>query len=43
MKTKTVLVTGGAGFYRLELSDEMIGRGAKVRIIDNFVTGFGKT
>jgi nucleoside-diphosphate-sugar epimerase len=40
MKTETVLVTGGAGFIGSNLADELIGRGAKVRIIDNFVTGF---
>lgn len=35
-----VLVTGGAGFIGSNLADELIRRGAKVRIVDNFVTGF---
>jgi nucleoside-diphosphate-sugar epimerase len=38
--TTSVLVTGGAGFIGSNLADELIRRGAKVRIIDNFVTGF---
>lgn len=38
--TSKVLVTGGAGFIGSNLADELIGRGAKVRIIDNFITGF---
>lgn len=40
MKTETVLVTGGAGFIGSNLADELIGRGAKMKILDNFVTGF---
>jgi nucleoside-diphosphate-sugar epimerase len=40
MKTETVLVTGGAGFIGSNLADELIRRGAKVKILDNFVTGF---
>jgi nucleoside-diphosphate-sugar epimerase len=35
-----VLVTGGAGFIGSNLADELIRQGAKVRIIDNLVTGF---
>jgi nucleoside-diphosphate-sugar epimerase len=35
-----VLVTGGAGFIGSNLADELIEQGAKVTIIDNFVTGF---
>lgn len=35
-----VLVTGGAGFIGSNLADELIRQGAKVTIIDNFVTGF---
>lgn len=35
-----VLVTGGAGFIGSNLADELIRRGANVRIIDNLVTGF---
>ena len=37
--TDRVLVTGGAGFIGSNLADELIRQGAKVRIIDNFVTG----
>ena len=40
MKTETVLVTGGAGFIGSNIADELIRRGAKVKILDNFVTGF---
>ncbi len=35
-----VLVTGGAGFIGSNLADELISQGAKVRILDNFATGF---
>ncbi|HEX6278885.1 MAG TPA: SDR family oxidoreductase [Pyrinomonadaceae bacterium] len=35
-----VLVTGGAGFIGSNLADELIRQGAKVRIVDNFITGF---
>ncbi|MBC7900470.1 MAG: SDR family oxidoreductase [Saprospiraceae bacterium] len=35
-----VLVTGGAGFIGSNLADELIRQGAKVRILDNLVTGF---
>lgn len=38
--TGTVLVTGGAGFIGSNLADGLIAQGAKVRIIDNLVTGF---
>jgi nucleoside-diphosphate-sugar epimerase len=38
--TSKVLVTGGAGFIGSNLADELIKQGAKVRIIDNLVTGF---
>ena len=34
------LITGGAGFIGSNLADELIRRGARVRIIDNFATGF---
>lgn len=40
MLTSKVLVTGGAGFIGSNLADELIRQGAKVVIIDNFVTGF---
>src|SRR5688572_14061647 len=39
ISTKT-LITGGAGFIGSNLADGLIRDGAKVRIIDNFVTGF---
>ncbi|MEO7539931.1 MAG: SDR family NAD(P)-dependent oxidoreductase, partial [Pyrinomonadaceae bacterium] len=38
--TPKVLVTGGAGFIGSNLADELIRQGAKVTIIDNFLTGF---
>jgi nucleoside-diphosphate-sugar epimerase len=38
--TPQVLVTGGAGFIGSNLAEELIRRGALVRIIDDFTTGF---
>jgi len=38
--TPTVLVTGGAGFIGSNLADRLIREGARVRILDNFATGF---
>ena len=40
MQSKKFLVTGGAGFIGSNLAEALIGNGAKVRIIDNFVTGY---
>ncbi len=34
-----VLVTGGAGFIGSHLSDALVERGARVRVLDNFATG----
>jgi nucleoside-diphosphate-sugar epimerase len=34
------LITGGAGFIGSNLADELIAQGARVRIVDNFLTGF---
>ncbi|MEW5901303.1 MAG: NAD-dependent epimerase/dehydratase family protein, partial [Acidobacteriota bacterium] len=36
---KTYLVTGGAGFIGSHLAEELVRRGAKVRVLDNFITG----
>jgi nucleoside-diphosphate-sugar epimerase len=38
-KSRTVLVTGGAGFIGLHLVDALIGGGLRVRILDNLSTG----
>jgi len=38
--TSKILVTGGAGFIGSNLAGELIKKGAKVTILDNFVTGF---
>ena len=38
--TPKVLVNGGAGFIGSNLAEALIDRGAKVSIVDNFVTGF---
>lgn len=38
--TTNILVTGGAGFIGSNLADELIGQGAKVKIIDDLSTGF---
>ena len=37
--TSRMLVTGGAGFIGSNLAEELIRQGAKVRIIDNLITG----
>ena len=38
-KSRTVLVTGGAGFIGSHLVDALIERGLRVRILDNISTG----
>lgn len=38
--TTKVLVTGGAGFIGSNLAGELIKQGAKVKILDNLITGF---
>jgi UDP-glucose 4-epimerase len=38
--TETYLVTGGAGFIGSNIAEALMASGAKVRIIDNFVTGY---
>ncbi len=38
--TTNVLITGGAGFIGSNLADQLIRQGAKVKILDNFITGF---
>jgi UDP-glucose 4-epimerase len=39
-KGKRVLVTGGAGFIGSNLVDRLIASGARVRVVDDFSTGF---
>lgn len=36
---KTYLVTGGAGFIGSHISEELVRRGERVRVLDNFLTG----
>ncbi len=38
-KMKKVLITGGAGFVGSTLADQLLARGDKVLVIDNFATG----
>jgi UDP-glucose 4-epimerase len=37
---RNVVVTGGGGFIGSHLADELLARGARVTIVDNFSTGF---
>ncbi len=39
LKGATVLVTGGAGFIGSHIAEQLVGIGAKVRILDNFSAG----
>ena len=38
-KNKQILVTGGAGFVGSHIADRCLAEGARVRILDNFLTG----
>lgn len=37
---KTFLVTGGAGFIGSHIAEALVGRGDRVRVLDNFSTGY---
>src|SRR4051794_34775484 len=38
-RDKNVLITGGAAFIGSNLADQLIAKGAKVRVVDNFSSG----
>lgn len=39
MKKKTILITGGAGFIGSHLTDQLLKRGDRVIVLDNYFTG----
>lgn len=39
-KIKTILITGGAGFIGSNLCEHFLAKGYKVKVLDNFSTGF---
>ena len=39
MSSKTILITGGAGFIGSHLADTLISQGNRVIVVDNLVTG----
>ncbi|HOW90481.1 MAG TPA: NAD-dependent epimerase/dehydratase family protein, partial [Elusimicrobiales bacterium] len=40
MKKPIWLVTGGAGFIGSNITEELVRRGARVRVFDNLSTGY---
>ena len=38
-KSGVMLVTGGAGFIGSHLVEELVKRGQRIRVVDNFITG----
>ena len=39
MSSKTILITGGAGFIGSHLADSLIAEGSRIIVVDNLVTG----